>query len=76
VSEQEFNGGKKYGQKGTLCGPNSSLGLNTFPSMFHLAIISYLVPFPNGNPFSFSAIFEVRENFNSSALAYCFHYEL
>jgi hypothetical protein len=23
VSEQECNGGKKYGQKGTLCGPNS-----------------------------------------------------
>ena len=23
VSEQEYNGGKKYGQKGTLCGPNS-----------------------------------------------------
>jgi hypothetical protein len=22
VSEQECNGGKKYGQKGTLCGPN------------------------------------------------------
>jgi hypothetical protein len=23
VSEQECNGGKKYGQKGTLCGPNN-----------------------------------------------------
>jgi hypothetical protein len=22
VSEQECNGGKKYGKKGTLCGPN------------------------------------------------------
>jgi len=23
VNEQECNGGKKYGQKGTLCGPNT-----------------------------------------------------
>jgi hypothetical protein len=27
VSEQECNGGKKYGQKGTLCGPNNYLEL-------------------------------------------------
>jgi hypothetical protein len=24
VSDQECNSGKKYGQKGTLCGPNSN----------------------------------------------------
>jgi hypothetical protein len=35
VSEQECNGGKKYGQKGTLCGPNISKGL---PATIHTLV--------------------------------------
>jgi hypothetical protein len=46
VSEQECNGGKKYGQKGTLCGPNSDIKAIWLYLLLSFNIIQRHIPFP------------------------------
>jgi hypothetical protein len=57
VGDQEYNGGKKYRQKGTLSGPNNGIlnalattlcgSIRTTLSIHHLwlGLLGYLIPF-------------------------------
>jgi hypothetical protein len=49
VGDQEYNGGKKYRQKGTLCGPNTSTHLFTLFGLYWgtLGVIDINGDFPH-----------------------------
>jgi len=35
ISDEGYNNGKKYGQKGTICGPNSHHNIIKYHSIIH-----------------------------------------